>query len=141
MVRDPQTFTAFGATGRSENTAGITLEEAIARALNDFKADPGGVFLLRAGDLAGHLGRRDLRSGQVETATADDLAPRCEFEPAHRPPPPARGRTLLISLVFLVPPGRKADYTSCPFSDTDRIYVAVEYCELHGMRGTLHVRS
>jgi polysaccharide biosynthesis/export protein len=53
VVRDPQTFTAFGATGRSEkipfDTAGITLEEAIARAggLNDFKADPGGVFLLR----------------------------------------------------------------------------------------------
>jgi polysaccharide biosynthesis/export protein len=53
VVRDPQTFTAFGATGRSEkfsfDTAGITLEEAIARAggLNDYKADPGGVFLLR----------------------------------------------------------------------------------------------
>jgi polysaccharide export outer membrane protein len=53
VVRDPQTFTAFGATGRSEklpfDTAGITLEEAIARAggLNDNKADPGGIFLLR----------------------------------------------------------------------------------------------
>jgi polysaccharide biosynthesis/export protein len=53
VVRDPQTFTAFGATGRSEkfpfDTAGITLEEGIARAggLNDNKADPGGVFLLR----------------------------------------------------------------------------------------------
>ena len=53
VVRDPQTFTAFGATVRSEkfpfDTAGITLEEALARAggLNDFKADPGGVFLLR----------------------------------------------------------------------------------------------
>src|SRR5271156_2847923 len=53
VVRDPQTFTAFGATGRSEkiafDTAGITLEEAIARAggLNDYKADPSGVFLLR----------------------------------------------------------------------------------------------
>jgi hypothetical protein len=35
VVRDPQTFTAFGATGRSEkipfDTAGVTLEEAIAR--------------------------------------------------------------------------------------------------------------
>jgi polysaccharide export outer membrane protein len=36
VVRDPQTFTAFGATGRSEkvafDTAGMTLEEAIAKA-------------------------------------------------------------------------------------------------------------
>ncbi len=53
VVRDPQTFTAFGATGRSEkvafDTAGITLEEAIAKAggLNDSRADPGGIFLLR----------------------------------------------------------------------------------------------
>jgi hypothetical protein len=43
----------LSAAGRSEkfpfDTAGITLEEAIARAgkLNDYKADPGGVFLLR----------------------------------------------------------------------------------------------
>jgi len=53
LVRDPQTFTAFGATGRSEkvafDTAGITLEEAIAKAggLLDNRADPGGTFLLR----------------------------------------------------------------------------------------------
>jgi len=53
VVRDPQTFTAFGATGRSEkvafDTAGITLEEAIAKAggLIDSRADPGGIFLLR----------------------------------------------------------------------------------------------
>jgi polysaccharide biosynthesis/export protein len=53
VVRDPQTFTAFGATGRSEkiafDTTGITLEETIAKAggLNDNKADPSGVFLLR----------------------------------------------------------------------------------------------
>jgi polysaccharide biosynthesis/export protein len=53
VVRDPQTFTAFGATGRSEkvafDTAGTTLEEAIAKAggLLDYRADPGGVFLLR----------------------------------------------------------------------------------------------
>jgi polysaccharide biosynthesis/export protein len=33
----------------SDDTAGITLEEAIARigGLNDYRADPGGVFLLR----------------------------------------------------------------------------------------------
>jgi len=53
VVRDPQTFTAFGATGRSEkvpfDTSGITLEEAIAKAggLLDYRADPGGIFLLR----------------------------------------------------------------------------------------------
>jgi polysaccharide export outer membrane protein len=53
VVRDPQTFTAFGATGRSEKVAfdaiGITLEEAIAKAggLLDNRADPGGIFLLR----------------------------------------------------------------------------------------------
>jgi polysaccharide export outer membrane protein len=53
VVRDPQTFSAFGATGRSEkvafDTAGITLEEAIAKAggLLDNRADPGGTFLLR----------------------------------------------------------------------------------------------
>ena len=53
VVRDPQTFTAFGATGRSEkvafDTAGITLEEVIAKAggLLDNRADPGGIFLLR----------------------------------------------------------------------------------------------
>jgi polysaccharide biosynthesis/export protein len=53
VVRDPQTFTAFGATSRSEkvafDTAGITLEEAIAKAggLQDYRADPSGIFLLR----------------------------------------------------------------------------------------------
>jgi polysaccharide biosynthesis/export protein len=53
VVRDPQTFTAFGATGRSEKVAfdatGITLEEAIAKAggLLDNRADPAGIFLLR----------------------------------------------------------------------------------------------
>lgn len=53
IVRDPQTFTAFGATGRSEkvpfDTAGTTLEEALAKAggLLDHRADPGGIFLFR----------------------------------------------------------------------------------------------
>jgi polysaccharide export outer membrane protein len=53
VVRDPQTFTAFGGTGRNAavpfDATGITLEEAVARAggLNDLRADPGGVFLLR----------------------------------------------------------------------------------------------
>jgi polysaccharide export outer membrane protein len=53
VVRDPQTFTAFGGTGRNEqvpfDAAGITLEEAIAKAggLLDYRADPAGIFLLR----------------------------------------------------------------------------------------------
>jgi polysaccharide export outer membrane protein len=53
VVRDPQTFTTFGATGRSEkvpfDTAGITLEEALAKGggLLDNRADPGGIFLFR----------------------------------------------------------------------------------------------
>jgi polysaccharide biosynthesis/export protein len=53
LVRDPQTYTSFGATGRSEKVAfdatGITLEEAIAKAggLLDYRADPAGIFLLR----------------------------------------------------------------------------------------------
>jgi polysaccharide biosynthesis/export protein len=53
VVRDPQTFTAFGGTDRNAqvpfDAAGITLEEAIAKAggLLDYRADPAGVFLLR----------------------------------------------------------------------------------------------
>jgi polysaccharide export outer membrane protein len=53
VVRDPQTFTAFGGTGRNAQvpfeTTGITLEEAIAKAggLLDYRADPAGIFLLR----------------------------------------------------------------------------------------------
>jgi polysaccharide export outer membrane protein len=53
VVRDPQTFTAFGGTGRNAqvpfDAAGITLEEAIAKAggLLDYRADPAGIFLLR----------------------------------------------------------------------------------------------
>lgn len=53
VVRDPQTFTTFGATGRSEkvpfDTAGTTLEEALAKGggLLDNRADPAGIFLFR----------------------------------------------------------------------------------------------
>jgi len=53
VVRDPQTFTAFGSTGRNAqvpfDAAGITLDEAIAKAggLLDYRADPAGIFLLR----------------------------------------------------------------------------------------------
>ena len=54
VVREPQTFTAFGSAGRNAlvpfDAVGITLEEAVAKAggLLDNSADPQGVFLLRA---------------------------------------------------------------------------------------------
>jgi polysaccharide export outer membrane protein len=53
LVREPQTFTAFGATGHNAvvafDAAGMTLEEAVAKAggLLDQRADPRGVFLFR----------------------------------------------------------------------------------------------
>ena len=56
VSRDPQTFTAAGATGQNAvipfDSIGISLEEAIARAggLNDLRADPQGVFVIRFED-------------------------------------------------------------------------------------------
>lgn len=53
VAREPQTFTAFGATGKNDvlsfDAAGLSLEQAIGRAggLNDQRADPRGVFLIR----------------------------------------------------------------------------------------------
>lgn len=53
VVHRPRTFTAFGATGQNAivpfDTAGITLEEAIAKVggLLDQRADPRGVYLMR----------------------------------------------------------------------------------------------
>ncbi len=53
LVREPQTFTTFGAIGANTvvpfNKISITLEEAIARAggLQDLRSDPDGIFLLR----------------------------------------------------------------------------------------------
>lgn len=53
VIRDPQTFSVFGAAGRNAvvpfEAAGITLEQALAKAggLLDFRSDPQGVFLLR----------------------------------------------------------------------------------------------
>lgn len=58
VVRDPQTFTAFGATGKNAHVSfdaiGITLEEALAKVggLLDTTADPAGVFLLRSEPVA-----------------------------------------------------------------------------------------
>lgn len=54
VVREPQTFTAFGATGHNAlvpfDAVGLSLEEAVAKAggLLDTAADPRGVFLMRA---------------------------------------------------------------------------------------------
>ena len=53
LLRDPQSFTAIGATGRNGivpfETAGLTLDEALARAggLLDERADPAGLFIIR----------------------------------------------------------------------------------------------
>lgn len=53
VARDPQTFTAAGATGANAvipfDAIGITLEQALARAggVNDVRADPAGVFVIR----------------------------------------------------------------------------------------------
>jgi polysaccharide export outer membrane protein len=53
VARDPQTFTAAGATGTNNvisfDAIGITLDQAIAKAggLNDYRADPAGVFIIR----------------------------------------------------------------------------------------------
>lgn len=53
IIRDPQTFSVFGAAGRNAvvpfDAAGITLEQAVAKAggLLDYRSDPYGVFLMR----------------------------------------------------------------------------------------------
>ena len=54
VAREPQTFTAAGATGGQNavvpfDALGITLDQAIARAggINDSRADPAGVFVIR----------------------------------------------------------------------------------------------
>lgn len=53
LVREPQTYTAFGAIGQNTvvnfGRISLSLEEGIAKAggLLDFKSDPDGVFLLR----------------------------------------------------------------------------------------------
>jgi len=53
VIRIPQTFSVFGATGRNAQipfeAEGITLAEALAKSqgLNDDLADPGGAFLFR----------------------------------------------------------------------------------------------
>lgn len=53
VAKEPQTFTSAGATGQNSvvpfDAIGITLDQAIGRTggLNDSRADPGGVFVIR----------------------------------------------------------------------------------------------
>jgi polysaccharide biosynthesis/export protein len=53
LIRDPQTFIAYGATGKNAeipfDAEGINLSQALAKAggLLDFRSDPGGVFIFR----------------------------------------------------------------------------------------------
>ena len=74
VVREPQTFTAFGSTGKNAlvtfDAVGVSLEEAVAKAggLIDSSADPQGVFLMRA----------------EPTSVARDLDPAYPIEPGAR---------------------------------------------------------
>ncbi|VFU08118.1 polysaccharide biosynthesis/export family protein [Methylocella tundrae] len=53
LIRDPQTFIAYGATGKNAeipfDAEGISLSQALAKAggLMDFRSDPAGVFIFR----------------------------------------------------------------------------------------------
>ncbi|MFO1150441.1 MAG: polysaccharide biosynthesis/export family protein [Alsobacter sp.] len=73
LVRDPQTFQAFGATGRNAEVPfeaeGITLSQALAKAggVQDSRADPTGVFLFRYEDPALARGLPDA-PGAVESS-------------------------------------------------------------------------
>ena len=71
LVRLPQSFTAFGATGQNAQiqftAEKMTLVEALAKAggLTDHRADPAGVFLFRyePPEIVNALGRPQLRTG------------------------------------------------------------------------------
>jgi polysaccharide export outer membrane protein len=71
LVRLPQSFTAFGATGANAQiqftSERMTLVEALAKAggLQDQRSDPGGVFLFRfePPKIVNALGRPQLRTG------------------------------------------------------------------------------
>jgi polysaccharide export outer membrane protein len=76
LVRLPQSFTAFGATGANAQipfpSETMTLVEALAKAggLQDFRSDPAGVFLFRfePPDIVKALGRPQLGSGPDGTS-------------------------------------------------------------------------
>jgi polysaccharide biosynthesis/export protein len=107
VVRDPQRFTAFGGTGRNESipfeSSGITLEEAIAKAggLNDVRADPEGIFLLRF----------------EPTSVAAQLAP-------GRAPPSAGNLTPVVYRLNLRDANSFFLARSFPMKDKDILYVA-----------------
>jgi len=71
LVRLPQSFTAFGATGANAqilfSSEKMTLVEGLAKAggLQDFRSDPAGVFLFRfePPKIVNALGRQQLRTG------------------------------------------------------------------------------
>ena len=71
LVRLPQSFTAFGATGANAqilfSSEKMTLVEGLAKAggLQDLRSDPAGVFLFRfePPKIIGTLGRQQLRTG------------------------------------------------------------------------------
>lgn len=71
LVRQPETFTVFGATGTNTQinfpSEHVTLVEALAKAggLQDMRSDPAGVFLLRfePPPVVKALGRPDLATG------------------------------------------------------------------------------
>lgn len=75
LVRLPQSFTAFGATGANAQipftSEKMTLVEALAKAggLQDLRADPDGVFLLRfePPNVVNALGRPQLHTGPDRT--------------------------------------------------------------------------
>jgi polysaccharide export outer membrane protein len=76
LVRLPQSFTAFGATGSNAQirftSEKMTLVEALAKAggLQDLRSDPAGVFLLRfePPKIVKSLGRPQLRTGPDGTS-------------------------------------------------------------------------
>jgi polysaccharide export outer membrane protein len=76
LVRLPQSFTAFGATGANAQipfpSETMSLVEALAKAggLQDFRSDPAGVFLFRfePPDIVKALGRPQLGSGPDGTS-------------------------------------------------------------------------
>src|SRR5262249_35147947 len=81
LVHAPQTFTVFGATGNNSeiNFPGptLTLIEALAKAggLQDFRADPAGIFLFRweAPAVAEALGRKPIQPTPIGVPTIYQL--------------------------------------------------------------------
>lgn len=76
LVRQPETFTVFGATGANTQinfpSEHMTLIEALAKAggLQDLRSDPAGVFLMRfePPPVVSALGRQQLRTGPDGTS-------------------------------------------------------------------------